>query len=473
MAQFRRNRFREGGDRKITGRAPLPGWLLAGLALTFLAATAAAAYLVFVTVREAVAGWGGETAPGEVAVNPSVTSGPTLPGPQATETAEPWDGKSRVSVLLMGIDHREGEVDPARTDTLILLTLDPASQTAAMLSIPRDMWVDIPRFGKDKINTAHYKGEIYKLPGGGPALAVETVENFLGVPIPYYVRVNFTAFEAVIDEIGGVDIENPEDIVDTAYPDTEYGFEPFYLRAGQHHLDGHDALRYARTRATAGGDFDRAQRQQQVILAVRDQVLNLDILPTLIRRSPAIFQTIAEGVRTNLSLDQMVSLALLAQDLPAENIRSVVIGSDYVELTVTGDGQSILKPIPGRIRELRDELFVGGGPYAPEVVPDSQDLLAGENARVAVQNGTFMGGLAQTTADYLRAKGLNVVEVGNAQRRDFATSVIIDYAGKPYTVRWLADALAVTQGNIFSGSDFAGEIDVLVIVGSDWQGPGE
>ncbi len=103
----------------------------------------------------------------------------------------------------------------------------------------------------------------------------------------------------------------------------------------------------------------------------------------------------------------------------------------------------------------------------------AMSLLAGENARVAVQNGTFEGGLAQTTADYLQAKGLNVVEVGNAERRDFGTSVIIDYTGKPYTVRWLAEAMGVTQGNIFSGSDSGREVDVLVIVGGDWQAPGD
>jgi len=476
MAQFKRNPVRQtsGRRRPVRGRAALPGWLLIALGAAFLLATFASAYLVFVTVRDAVASWTTTNLPENIVVSPTtVAEGPTAEVPVISENPQPWDGKSRVTVLVMGIDHRQGDVDPARTDSLLLLTMDPESRTAAMLSIPRDMWVDIPGFGKDKITTAHYKGEIYKLPGGGPALAVETVENFIGVPIPYYVRINFTAFETLIDEIGGLDVDNPEAIEDPEYPDSQYGYEPFYLPAGRRHLNGHDALRYARTRATSGGDFDRARRQQQIIFLVREKVLSLELLPTLIKRSPVLYRTVADGVVTNLSLDQIISLILLAQEIPEENIKSAVIDTDYVELNVSPDGLSILKPIPGRIRELRDELFAISGPYAPILVEGNEALLLGEAARIAVQNGTGIAGLAEDTAEYLRTEGMNVVEVTNAERRDFGTSIIIDYTGKPYTVRWLAEVLHVSQGNIFSGTTPNEALDVVVIVGSDWQAPSE
>jgi len=113
-------------------------------------------------------------------------------------TLTPWDGVGRVTILLLGLDHRDWEAgnEYARSDTMILLTLDPLSRTAGILSIPRDMWVAIPGFQHGKINTAYYLGDAYKLPGGGPGLAVDTVEQFLGVPINYYAQIDFQALYA-------------------------------------------------------------------------------------------------------------------------------------------------------------------------------------------------------------------------------------------------------------------------------------
>ena len=131
-------------------------------------------------------------------------------GLQAAE----WDGASRVNMLVMGLDYRDWEEgDIPRTDSMIVVTLDPVTLTAGMLSIPREMWVEIPGFDDAKINTAYFLGEANKLPGGGPALAVETVEQFLGIPIHFYAQIDFQAFVDFIDEIGGVDIKVPHKMV--------------------------------------------------------------------------------------------------------------------------------------------------------------------------------------------------------------------------------------------------------------------
>ncbi|MGB9898859.1 LCP family protein, partial [Thermanaerothrix sp.] len=163
---------------------------------------------------------------------------------------EPWDGKSRVTVLVMGLDYRDWEAgETPRTDTMMLLTLDPLTRTAGMLSIPRDMWVNIPGFDYGKINTAYFLGETYKLPGGGPGLAVETVRQFLGVPINYYAQIDFYAFERFIDEIGGVKLRIQEPI--TLYPT---GNRPkVHLEPGVYSVGGDLALAYARNRYTEGG----------------------------------------------------------------------------------------------------------------------------------------------------------------------------------------------------------------------------
>ena len=200
-------------------------WLLIALLAVFLLAALLTAYLTFVAVRDFVLSWSLTQLPG-IAISdagqPLPTTGAGTPAPiqdaqtplQAVggPTPEPWDGASRVTLLVMGLDYRDwlaGE-GPPRTDSMILLTLDPLNRTAGMLSIPRDLWVNIPGgFDNDRINTAYSLGEQYKVPGGGPGLAMATVEELLGVPVDYYAQVDFNAFIRFIDEIGGVKINIP------------------------------------------------------------------------------------------------------------------------------------------------------------------------------------------------------------------------------------------------------------------------
>ena len=193
---------------------------------------------------------------------------------------------------------------------MILVTLDPLNKTAGMLSIPRDLWVEIPGFKHGKINTAYYLGDAYKLPGGGPGLAVKTVEQFLGVPINYYAQVDFGAFVRFVDELGGVKINVPEPItVDLLGSGSATKKN---LKPGVQVLPGEWALAYARNRYTKGGDFDRSRRQQQVILGIRNRILDFNMLPTLISKAPQLYQELASGVHTNLSLEQVNRLAVIS-----------------------------------------------------------------------------------------------------------------------------------------------------------------
>lgn len=485
MAQYTRVPLRENrpGRNRNRRRLPLPGWLVGGLAGAFVLATLFSAYLVFATVRDFVASWritgpsqatpvggvqvtpGGEIGGGD---NPNATPAPGAT-PVPTVEVKSWSGTDRVTILLLGIDRRAGEQERGYlTDTMMLVTLDPVARTAAMLSIPRDLWVEIPGFGEDTINTANRSGDWYDYPGGGPALAVKTVQHNLGVTINHYVRLDFTAFETFIDAIGGIDVFNEAEIDDPQYPDGSYGFDPFYLAAGPHHLDGHDALRYARTRHGAT-DIDRARRQQQVVMAVREQVLKLNMLPTLITRAPMLYQTLNESIWTDLSLDQIVSLALLAQDVPRENIRSAVIDYQYVQEGVTADGKQVLIPLRDKIRALRDELFTSSAVLRPANAGDEPALIAAEAARLQVLNGAGVEGLACDTQAWLVAQGLNALDCATADRSDYASTVIVDYSGKPYTVTWLKRVFGVST--IISSADPASPYDVKVILGKDWRVP--
>lgn len=383
---------------------------------------------------------------------------------------QPWSGTERVNILLLGIDQRCDETGPTRTDSMMVVTIDPVGKSAAALSIPRDLWVEVPGFGVDRINSAHYTGEINEYPGGGPMLATETVAATLGVPIDYYVTVNFDAFVEVVDLIGGISITVPETIDDPKYPDRCYGYDPFHIEAGMYQMDGETALKYARTRATFGGDVDRAARQQQVVLAVRDKVLSLNMIPQLLGQSLELWETFQDNVQTNLSLDQAIQLALLVPEIPRESIQTAVIDYNYVFNETTPDGQQVLVPNRERIRQLRDQLFAPPAIPTP-VIENLPERAAEEAARVAVYNGTSEFGLAAATQEYLQSHNINVTAIGNADSATYRTTQIIDFGSHPNTTRYLTQLMAIPPLNVSQGTNPDGDYDVLIIIGDDWDVP--
>jgi len=401
--------------------------------------------------------------------NPSSVDIPNIPSDQQLQSEgpepDPWDGKTRVTVLVMGLDYRDWESgDPPRSDTMVLFTLDPVSGTAGMLSIPRDMWVNIPGFDYAKINTAYFLGETNNLPGGGPGLAVETVEQFLGVPINYYAQVDFSAFVRFIDEIGGVVIDVQEPMTISILGSNK----KVDLEVGQYTLPGDHALAYARNRHTDGGDFDRAARTQQVILAVRNRILSFSMLPTLVVKAPALYNELSAGIKTNMTLDEVVKLAWLVQQINSDNIKQGVISPDMVESAMSADGQAILIPIPDEIRLLRDEIFSSSGAIGPAAVSEDINVLVEtEAARISVQNGSTTEGLAGRTAEWMRGLKLNIVDESNAGEV-FDTTTIFIYNGKPYTVQYLANMMGLQNPRVYNRYDPNASYDIAVVLGTDW-----
>lgn len=334
----------------------------------FLGTGLIAGGLAHLVTRDLVASWTG------MGLNPFRPQ-PGAPGasdqPQATPTIslavtpQPWSGNDRVTILLLGLDYRDwvAREGAPRTDSMMLVTLDPITRQGGMLSIPRDLWVEIPGFGHNRINTAYMFGEASRLPGGGPGLAMQTVEDVIGVPIQYYAVIDFSTFERMIDEIGGVDI-----LVTEWIKITPIGRESFWLEPKAHRLTGAEALAYARVRKGAGDDFGRAERQQQVALAIIDRVVGLDMIPILVARAPALYQELSSGIRTNMTLDQMVSLGWTAVQLPRSSIHKGVIGPPkMVGFYTLPDGQKVLRPVPDQIRMLRDEIFTSTSALGPSV----------------------------------------------------------------------------------------------------------
>jgi len=408
--------------------------------------------------------------------------------PEATSTPEfflsedieypTWDGGSRINILFVGLrggDPIEGDC-PFCTDTLILMTVDPITKTAGMLSIPRDMWVNIPGFGYSRINTAWTLGRGSKLPGGGPALTMKTISHFIGVPVDYYVQVDFDTFVDVIDLLGGVDIDNDETIV---LDPMSHGrdFPKVKLTCcGTRHLNGTVALAYARCRhveqGCKDGDVGRAKRQQKVIFGIRDKVLTPENFPRLLAQAPDLYRTFSSGIHTNLTLADATQLAVLVRDIPEDSIRNGVIDNSMITLgnvVLGGQNASIIRPIPDEIRVLRDEIFTSGGPISPMAEGHSISLMLADEARIRVLNGTSTPQLETRTRDYLVGKGMLVAETGDVKAQSRTTIVL--YSPKLYTLRFLLDVFGITKSTqILIQPDSSQTVDIEIRLGPEWVG---
>jgi LCP family protein required for cell wall assembly len=258
----------------------------------------------------------------------------------------------RTNVLLLGIDRRNGTGWAYRTDTILVVTVDPASRAAGILSIPRDLQVPIPGHGEDRINTANFWGAQGGDPDAGPALLRATVEGNFGIPIDGYLLVDFYTFVQIVDALGGVDV----DVHDTHYPNPKpedaYGTKTVHFDAGLQHMDGTQAIEYARSRMSTS-DFDRAKRQQQILLALRKKALS----PRGIVRWPALARVVVAGVKTDLGLGGLVRLAFLAARIDPANLQQVVLEHPLVSSYTRADGAAVLLPNWNLINPVIDELF--------------------------------------------------------------------------------------------------------------------
>jgi LCP family protein required for cell wall assembly len=447
----------------------------------------------FIFVRGLVSCWTITPLPGMTPSTCGTVSGSGLDGPTVNDQGTPiapvaelppaitipdsnlppaWDGASRVTVLIIGLDYRDylANEGPPRSDTMILLTIDPITKTAGMLSIPRDMWVNIPGFEYGRINMAYFYGEGSKLPGGGPELARKTVEQFIGVPVQYYAQIDFNTFVEFIDLIGGVDIDNQENL---RLDPVGHAKDKIKLTCcGIRHLNGEKALAYARFRKDNEGDVGRSERQQKLILAIRNKVLSPENFPVLIGKAHQFYEEFSAGIKTNMPFDTAMRLGVLAKDIPLESIQQGVIDYSMVTLnntTLGGQNASVMKPLPDKIRVLRDEIFTTGGALSPLAAQnDPAALMQADGSRVRILNGSFSPGLDVNTGQFLLAQGMQVTEVGTADQA-YNQTVVILYSPKLYTLKYFQSLFSLGSSNqIVIKPDPTSTVDVEVRLGNDW-----
>lgn len=386
--------------------------------------------------------------------------------PSATQQVDlpDWDKKERVNIVLLGVDdRRDGEVP--RSDTMIIVTIDPANKKVGMLSIPRDLLVTIPSYGDDKINAAYPVGSQSEL--GGPALVIATIEYNFEIPIHYYAEVDFHGFEKIVDTLGGVTLDVQAPIKDDEYPGEDTNYTRIVFHTGLQHMSGKTALRYARTRHD-DNDFARGDRQQEVLRAMREQGIQLN----LITKAPELVSNLGDTVRTDLSPGESIALAKLGTEIKSEDIQSYNLLSAVTEQWIPGEPYYLIPDWNG-INQILDEMQIREGTSEAQAPPSGEQpapaATVDTSANVLVQNGTFVNLLASGAAGRLQESGfISVSTEQSPTAGSHPRSEVIYFGGQEATARRIVEVLRLPESALVVGDPASGSAyDVVVVLGDD------
>ena len=415
-----------------------------------------------------------DSGPVDETVEPSEppTPDPTLVGtPVPSVEIPPWDGRERLNILLIGSDEQRGGHN---TDTLITVSIDPVSKQVAMFSLPRDT-VDVPvppgpaqrvwgRSYGSKINAffAQNRRRSDLWPGNDRTRGYNALKSTLGelydLKIRYFVEVNFDGFKKVVDAVGGVTINVQVPVSDDEFPGTTGRTQRLYIPSGLQHMDGEQALRYARSRHTST-DFDRGARQQRVLLSLREQADP----QTLVPRLPELVAALKSAVRTDIPVDQLDELLGLASAVDTANIRSFVFAPPlYSQDTCQDSRGCVVLPNITRIKQAVKNAF-SGDPRDEAL----RQALAAEEAHLWVLNGTSVTNRGARLAGYLEYHGLAAsAPRGKPKGSVPAKTVITVYNGAetkiPATIAYLEKRFDV---KVKTKADPAIPVDVVITIG--------
>lgn len=366
---------------------------------------------------------------------------------------------NRINIALMGIggtDHPGGQL----TDSMMVLSVRPSDGSLAMISIPRDLYVLVPDHrNKTKINEIYSIGEKDKK-GGGPDLVKKALTDVLGIDIHYYVTLDFAGFEKFINQIGGIDVTAEKTIYDPSYPDVNMkGYDPFYIKAGAQHLDGRTALKYARSRhGSIGGDFNRAERQQEIVVAVRDKLLSSGLWSNPIKIAE-LATTIGDHLRTDITPAEIRDFAGLFRNLNKNNIHSKVL-SDGVGGTLYSDsslGSYYLMPKGDNYNAIHS--------LAENIFSTNNEM---ENVKIEIQNASGTTGLGTQVSEKLKTIGYNIVATSNLKSAQ-KESIIYDYSGGKFTLtlEYLKKEFGANAADKKS-TEFQSS-DIVIVIGQNYS----
>lgn len=394
-----------------------------------------------------------------------------------TTTKLKGEDSGRVNILLAGNSADDPHHDGAAlTDSIMILSIDTKDSTAFMLSIPRDLWVNIPGYGHHKINEAYVDGQNDKFsqsgyPAGGMGLLEKVIKNNLGITSNYDALINYNAFRQAVDAVGGIDVtitsSDTRGLYDPNIARADGG--PLRLTNGVHHLDGRAALNLARARGDSyysygfpASDFDRTNHQREMLLALKSKIFSTGVIANPVKLS-SLMDALGNNVSTDLQLSEVRRLSDLGKKIGNNNIKSISLnnadGKNLLANYTSNSGESALIPAAGvddfsAIQQFLKKLT-------------SNNPLTKESASIVVLNGSDAYGLAAKNAKLLMAKSLNVIATGDAAGTA-ATTQIINNAGtaKPTTLALLERTYGnnVTTTNPYRGLYTA---DYIIVLGQD------
>ncbi len=388
---------------------------------------------------------------------------PSTPIPTAVPTFEVPRGVT--NILLLGSDNPIGDEASGRTDTIIIVTINPAGPTASMLSLPRDLYVYVPGYTMNRLNTVLARGDSSDYEGGGIGLLKQTILYNFGVPIHYYAQVDFQGFQRIVDAIGGVEVAVSCERTDWRLispeldPLDEENWEVFTLPVGIHRMDGDLALWYARSRLLDPlSDWSRNRRQQQLLRAMFNQGVDLN----LIAEFPTLWNTYKDSVETDLDIGKLLQLATMAPSVRQNGIQNLYLAGK-TESWVTPGGGAVQLPIwegQGMMRDTFRRLFR----------PPDLNRATRSPIYVEIINATDNPDMALLAADNLAWYGFFPV-IGPAEPQSGATTTLSYY--KPnfkesydWLISWIFN---MPRSRIALVEDSSFTYDYRLVIGDDYN----
>lgn len=383
------------------------------------------------------------------------------------------EGDGRVNILLLG-KGGEGHTAPDLTDTILIVSIDPIQNEAAIVSIPRDLYVKTKTYGSMKINAVYTTAKNYKLAYGasdqerdaaekrGLKAIEEIVEQSIGIPIHYNAMVDFAGFKQAVDAVGGVTIN----VEDPVYEVMQLEGQNYILnvKEGEQSFDGFRALAYSRSRYTSlRGDFDRSERQRLIMVALKEKVLSLGTFSNPVKISQ-LLDAFGGHVQTNLSLGEIRRLYDIANNIQADNISSIGLADPPNNYVITSNigGLSVVIPRAGvndfsDIRAFIRSTLVDG-------------FIRDESAKIAVFNGTGLAGLAGRTAAELQSYGYIIDDIADAPTKDYQQNILVDLrsGSNKFTQAYLEKRFGLSAVSELPDINILpGEADFVIIIGQN------
>lgn len=398
------------------------------------------------------------------------------------------EDKGRVNILLAGVSSDDpGHQGADLTDSIMLISIDTKNNKAFMLSVPRDLWVDVPGYGHAKINTANYYGENDNFsesgyPSGGMGLLEKVVSDNLEVPVNYYAKINYSAFRDMVNAVGGISVnvtsDDPRGFYDPNISPADHG--PLKLANGVQTLDGQTALNFARARGdpcSCGkyqygfnkSDFTRTQNQRTMMLALKDKVSSGSVITNPIKIGE-LFDAVGKNVQTDFKPSEIRRLYDLGKLIDSKNIQSLSLndadGKNLLSNYTSGDGASALIPAAG-LDDFSDiQLYIKK--------QMSNDQVAKEAASIVILNGGDITGLASKESNVLTSKGMNVTAVGDAETQAQTTIIDMSKGAKPATKAKLQSIFgnnAASADSTATASASYPNADFVVVLGTAQKAP--